>query len=781
MTLHGRAVALAPPLRERRTGPLAMRDLLDARVIALTSIPAALALGWAITRGFGGQILIVTAVVTLPLVLARSRWALPFVLAPVLLYPVSAANGPKLHGVHVAPLVALYLAANVLWLYVTRRRTSRVGALGLAGLLTLVLAGLLESVYSNNGTLAHSLTTFGFWISAFLLGSLLGNDRRQLASLGLLALAIAGLSLWQAATGSNPYNHIVGELHFASVESYKGLQRSTATFGHPLVAGASLMVLAALALVGRRWFSAPIALMVFVGATVTLSRSAFVGAVVMLIVVVAQGTGRRRVVITLGSIVLAFALAVVLLPRFSIDLESRVLHNESREVARNAGPERLFNAIAHRPEAVLFGNGVGTTALQFQSSGGIGGVDTYDNQFVDSAFDVGVLPLGLVVALLGAAAFRAQPDRRSSYLPAFVGAVTMLLFFDGLGWPAYSVLFWLVVGALTSRPRGRVQAFAVDMPRSGGRTLPRAARAQPVVVTQPTAILTRAAETRLDPAGPERGGWPLEVERDVAAGRSATGRAERPIEDGGLADARARIGFLVIGAQKAGTTSLFEYMRRHPQIHMPAEKEISFFSRRYERGYGWYRSAVCGGAAEQAICGEVSVGYMGGTPYADIARNESETASAAAAVDDAIERVIPGRIRSTLPDVRLICVLRDPVERAYSHYQMAALEGGESRTFPEAIDRQLAADQLAQDRRIPTNTNGYVVNGEYGRVLSGFLDEFDREQLLVVFSNELAEDPRGTLARVFAHVGVQSEFVPDNLGSRYRVAATERKIAELDL
>jgi hypothetical protein len=244
------------------------------------------------------------------------------------------------------------------------------------------------------------------------------------------------------------------------------------------------------------------------------------------------------------------------------------------------------------------------------------------------------------------------------------------------------------------------------------------------------------------------------------------------------------VDFLIIGAQKAGTTSLFEYIRRHPQIHMPAEKEISFFSRDYDRGWDWYAAIVLRNAPRGAVCGEASIGYMGGTPYADITRNEQGYRPRELddhLEDGRLEAVIPERIRETIPEVKLICVLRDPVARAYSHYQMATLEGTESRTFDDAIDSLLARDALINARVVPTNTNGYIVNGEYHRVLGAFLDIFPREQLLPILSSELSTDTASTLARVFDFVGASTDFVPDNLNARYRTAATRRRIPGFDL
>jgi hypothetical protein len=241
------------------------------------------------------------------------------------------------------------------------------------------------------------------------------------------------------------------------------------------------------------------------------------------------------------------------------------------------------------------------------------------------------------------------------------------------------------------------------------------------------------------------------------------------------------IGFLVIGAQKAGTTSLFEYLRRHPQIHMPAEKEISFFSRHYHRGWDWYTTTVLRDAPPDAVCGEASIGYMGGTPYADITANEQGYRPPNRDVDQPLEAVIPRRIKTDLPDVRLVCILRDPIARAYSHHQMAVLDTAETRAFDESVDVLLMPEALRDARITPTTTNGYIVNGEYCRLLASFLEIFPSDKLLILFSNELADRPIPTLTRVFDFVGVSSDFIPDNLNARYREAATERRISGFDL
>jgi hypothetical protein len=242
------------------------------------------------------------------------------------------------------------------------------------------------------------------------------------------------------------------------------------------------------------------------------------------------------------------------------------------------------------------------------------------------------------------------------------------------------------------------------------------------------------------------------------------------------------IDFLIIGAEKTGSTSLFRYMQRHPQIHMPAEKELNFFNADsiYNRGWDWYQASLLRGAPPNAICGEAGQ-YMIGDPFGGSAGNRHRDPVASMDKLEPLEEIVPDRIRKFLPDVKLICVLRDPVARAYSEYRMGVLDRVESRSFDEAINQLMESNAMEDARISHTRTNGYVVSGEYTRILAGFLRHFRREQLMVIFSNELAERPTEVLAMVFEFIGVATNFVPDNLNTRYRAAATKQKIPGVQL
>lgn len=233
--------------------------------------------------------------------------------------------------------------------------------------------------------------------------------------------------------------------------------------------------------------------------------------------------------------------------------------------------------------------------------------------------------------------------------------------------------------------------------------------------------------------------------------------------------------FIVIGVQKAGTTSLFEYIKRHPEIYVPPGKEVPYFSDEPRRACGWddYLRKNFAFADPGCKWGTVTTHYMFGAIYEAVDR----PAVFGAGYD---ERTVPRRIYESLPDVRLVAILRDPVERARSHHRMALMNGLDQRSFDEAIEELLLPESLERDRRCPSEATGYVVWGEYGRLLAGYLDVFPREQILILFTDELERTPERLLYRLHEFVGVTPHIMPDNLGTRYREGSAARRFFGLD-
>ncbi len=138
--------------------------------------------------------------------------------------------------------------------------------------------------------------------------------------------------------------------------------------------------------------------------------------------------------------------------------------------------------------------------------------------------------------------------------------------------------------------------------------------------------------------------------------------------------------FIVIGAQKSGTTSLFEYMRKHPELCLPVAKEVPYFSNdvRYRDDWEAYLRKAFPFSDPHRRWGTVTPQYM----YGGLLHRERQPDRSPGESD---VRTVPLLIRERLPDVRLIAILRDPVARARSHHAMTLLNGWETRPFDQAV------------------------------------------------------------------------------------------------
>lgn len=138
--------------------------------------------------------------------------------------------------------------------------------------------------------------------------------------------------------------------------------------------------------------------------------------------------------------------------------------------------------------------------------------------------------------------------------------------------------------------------------------------------------------------------------------------------------------------------------------------------------------------------------------------------------------VVVERVARTLPNVRLIALLRDPIERAISHYCMSYRRAWDGRSLDQAIEGCLESEALAIARSHPTETNSYVVQGEYGRILRCFRKRFSAEQIHVEMTADLERDSPGVLDRVIKFLHLPVGYRPSNLGMRYHVGGMEPRL-----
>lgn len=195
--------------------------------------------------------------------------------------------------------------------------------------------------------------------------------------------------------------------------------------------------------------------------------------------------------------------------------------------------------------------------------------------------------------------------------------------------------------------------------------------------------------------------------------------------------------FVIAGTQRGGTTSLHAYLRGHPNIATPAKKEIHFLTDRFERGAEWYIGQFPRDVPDGTLVGEA-------TPYA------------------LFHPRAPQRLYDVAPDARIIVLLRNPVDRAYSHYLHERARGHEPLSFEDALaaeperlhcleERLASGDLLASDMH---KRASYVARGRYARQLERWLKVFPRDQLHILRSEDLYANPADVTKHVTDFLGL---------------------------
>ncbi len=170
--------------------------------------------------------------------------------------------------------------------------------------------------------------------------------------------------------------------------------------------------------------------------------------------------------------------------------------------------------------------------------------------------------------------------------------------------------------------------------------------------------------------------------------------------------------FLIIGAQRSGTSTLYQHIARHPCVGRAFRKEVHYFDRNYARGLDWYRAQFP--MRGKFVTGEASPSYL-------------------------FSPEVPARVAAILPEVKLIAILRNPVDRAYSAYQRWVRKGREVRSFAEAMDGTHPP---------------YAARGHYAEQLEMWLKHFHRERLLVLSAETFFKETLPSLNHICAFLGI---------------------------
>lgn len=223
-----------------------------------------------------------------------------------------------------------------------------------------------------------------------------------------------------------------------------------------------------------------------------------------------------------------------------------------------------------------------------------------------------------------------------------------------------------------------------------------------------------------------------------------------------LATSKSRVlpDFIILGAQKAGTSSLFQFISEHPQVSPSSKKEIHYFdggidtsTDLYQKGEYWYRAHFTKKSelGTGHITGEASPAYL-------------------------FNPIVPERIYKTIPGAKLIAILRNPTERAISQYFHERKLDCENLSIDAALQQEESRLQLSYESREYNDFDfihhSYQSRGLYKQQLDRYLQYFPLNQILVLSSEDFFTDPQGTLKQTFEFLDIDKDYLVNDLKPR---------------
>jgi hypothetical protein len=203
--------------------------------------------------------------------------------------------------------------------------------------------------------------------------------------------------------------------------------------------------------------------------------------------------------------------------------------------------------------------------------------------------------------------------------------------------------------------------------------------------------------------------------------------------------------FLIIGVQKAGTTSIYNYLKQHTQVYMSPIKETNFLSTDTANNspsqettttkYGRKKiltledyAELFEGVTDEIAIGEISPNYLVNYP------------------------TVIKQIKHYIPDAKLICILRNPIDRAYSDYLMH---------IRDAITTKSKSRTLSEQIKYSPHKSSILRKGFYYEQLKHFFAEFDQKQIRVYLYDDLCKEPVKFMQEIYDFIGVDHNFIPD--------------------
>lgn len=188
--------------------------------------------------------------------------------------------------------------------------------------------------------------------------------------------------------------------------------------------------------------------------------------------------------------------------------------------------------------------------------------------------------------------------------------------------------------------------------------------------------------------------------------------------------------FLCVGAAKSGTTTLAEILRQNPNIYLPEYKEVHFFdnNEHYKNGLKWYYKEFEKASKKHKLIGEMTPSYL----YMDY---------------------VPQRIAESLPDIKIIIILRNPVDRAYSQFKMNLRREFENQTFLNALDDESIRINKDYKNKI---LYSYIDRGYYSKQITNYLKYFNKDQIFICLFEDFMKNQVETLKNIESFLDVES-------------------------
>jgi hypothetical protein len=202
--------------------------------------------------------------------------------------------------------------------------------------------------------------------------------------------------------------------------------------------------------------------------------------------------------------------------------------------------------------------------------------------------------------------------------------------------------------------------------------------------------------------------------------------------------------FMIIGGQKCGSTSLFEYIIQHPNIQSPSQKEVHYFDANFNRNFGWYKAHFPTGIQKKIRKKEILTGEA--TPYYMFHPLAAE------------------RIKKLYPNMKLLIILRNPIDRAWSQFQHNKRLLREELSFEEALKMEEIRMEnelkiLEKDPHYKTFSlwfHSYLSMGRYYEQIKKWSKIFSKEQILIINSDELSKNTQEVMKTVFRFLNVHA-------------------------